>query len=352
MSEAFTEPTIDSSTRYARQIRFQPIGAAGQTRLGSSSAVIVGMGALGCVLAQHLVRAGVGRVRLIDRDFVEWSNLQRQMLYTEEDARLLLPKAEAAAAHLRQINHSVSIEPIVTDVTPDNAELLLSGFDLVLDGSDNFSVRYLINDFCVKHNVPWIYGAAVGASGMTMTVIPQSTPCYRCMFPEPPAGGTTDTCETAGVIAPIIDIIASIQSTEALKWLSGNQDKQHKTLLQVDLWNNGWTPISIARSRRPDCPTCGHNRYSFLEQTGEQTSAALCGRNTIQITPAVASHLTLEELAERLQPVGPIERNPYLLRLRVDDEISIVLFQDGRCLIQGTDDPVKAKTIYSRIMGI
>lgn len=347
------EAPPSSSSRYARQIRFAQVGEGGQQALNASSAAVIGMGALGSVVAQHLVRSGVGYVRIIDRDIIEWSNLQRQMLYTEEDVRSLLPKAQAAASHLRAMNSSVTVEPIVADLTAANADELLGDVQVIIDGSDNFSVRYLINDYSIKHQIPWIYGGAVGASGMTMTILPQETPCYRCLFPEPPSPGMTDTCETAGVISPIIDIIGSIQAAEAIKLLSGNKQALHRTLFQVDLWNHAWLPVSIANAKRSNCPACGQQQYDFLDAALAETAAAsLCGRNSVQITPAGAVSLQLGELAARLEPIGKITLNRFLLRIELNADLTFVLFSDGRALVQGTDQPTKARSIYAEILGI
>ena len=339
--------------RYSRQSRFAPIGADGQRRIGASRAVVVGMGALGSVAAQHLVRSGIGYVRIIDRDILEWSNLQRQVLYTEEDVQRLLPKAQAAAERLRSINGDVTIEPVVADLTPHNAEALLGGVDLILDGSDNFTVRYLINDVSQKLSIPWIYGGVVGASGMTMTFLPGQTPCFYCMFPNTPQAGSVDTCETAGVISPAVDIIASIQAAEAIKYFSGNQDALHGTLFQIDLWQHSWMPLKVGDSPHKGCPVCQQGQYTHLSQESQKSAAAsLCGRNTIQITPALPVSLSLDELGARLSRVGDVERNPFLLRYRRDNVITAVLFPDGRALIQGTDDPIIAKRIYSEIYGV
>ncbi|MEV5030098.1 ThiF family adenylyltransferase [Paenibacillus sp. LPE1-1-1.1] len=343
---------LHRSARYARQSRFAPIGESGQQRLASSRAAVVGMGALGSVIAQHLVRSGVGYVRIIDRDIIEWSNLQRQMLYTEQDVLSLLPKAQAAAVHLREMNSTVTIDPIIADLSASNAEDLLAGVDVIIDGSDNFSVRYLINDYSVMHNIPWIYGGAVGASGMTLTIIPDQTPCYRCLFNEPPPPGTTDTCETAGVISPIIDIVGSIQSAEAIKLLSGNAAALHGTLFQIDLWNHAWLPVAVANAKRSDCPCCGRQLFEFLDERVTDASAAtLCGRNSVQITPGQPAVLNLNELAQRLRSVGPITSNRFLLRIELSAELTFVLFSDGRAIVQGTDELTKARSIYAEILG-
>lgn len=353
-NKAIASPSqaLQSSARYARQARFAPIGENGQQLLSSSRAAVVGMGALGSVIAQHLVRSGVGYVRIIDRDIIEWSNLQRQMLYTEQDVLALLPKAQAAAVHLQEINSSVTIEPVIADLTAANAEDLLADVDVIIDGSDNFSVRYLINDYSVMHNIPWIYGGAVGASGMTLTIIPDKTPCYRCLFNEPPPPGTTDTCETAGVISPIVDIIGSLQAAEAIKLLSGNVNALHGTLFQIDLWNHAWLPVSVSNAKKAECLCCGQRRFEFLdERVTDPSAASLCGRNSVQITPGQPVMLNLTELSQRLKPIGAITVNRFLLRIELTDEITFVLFSDGRAIVQGTDELTKARSIYAEILG-
>lgn len=342
-----------NQNRYARQMRFAPIGESGQVKLGEARAAVVGMGALGCVIAQHLVRSGVGYVRVIDRDVVEWSNLQRQMLYTEQDASDLMPKAAAAAKRLSAMNSSVTISPVMADLTSSNAEELLEGVDLIIDGSDNFTVRYLINDYSVKHGIPWIYGGAVGASGMTMTIIPGLSPCYRCLFPSPPPPGTTDTCETAGVLSPIIDVIASVQSAEALKILAGIPESVHRTLFQVDLWNHSWFPMDLSEARRHDCPACGQNQFDYLDQVSSETLAvALCGRQSVHLTPGLSSTIDLDETADSLSRVGHVEKNTFLLKLQLHEDMTFVLFRDGRAIIQGTEDLTKARSIYAELLGI
>jgi molybdopterin/thiamine biosynthesis adenylyltransferase len=341
-------------SRYSRQTRFRPIGEDGQRQLSEARVAVVGVGALGCVSAQHLVRSGVGYIRLIDRDFVEWSNLQRQLLYMEQDAKDMLPKAEAAARRLTAINSSVTIKPVCADLHGDNAASLLHDVDLIIDGTDNFTVRYLLNDYAVKHGLPWIYGGAVGASGMSMTVLPGETPCYRCVFPEVPAPGTSDTCETAGVISPIVDLIASVQATEALKLLSGNREALHGTLFQADLWNHSWLPLSIRNARRPSCPCCGpQGSFDYLDnEASAPVAAALCGRDSVHLTPGASGAVNLEELANRLASAGEVVLNPYLLRLRmVDEDMTFVLFADGRAIIQGTQNLSKARSIYAELLG-
>lgn len=340
-------------SRYSRQLLFSPIGEAGQRKLMDARVAIVGMGALGTVLSNHMVRAGVGYVRIIDRDFVEESNLQRQMLYEEADARESKPKAMAAKERLSRVNSLVEIDAHVTDLNPANAEELLSGVDLVLDGSDNFSVRFLINDVCVKNSTPWIYGGAVSSRGVVMTVIPGTTPCLRCMFGVQPEQGSAETCDTAGVIGPIIHIVASYQAAEALKLLTGDTERLNKGMLHFDMWYNHQGAVDVSGGRQPDCPCCGQGRYDYLtaELEGESIQS-LCGRNSVQIVPIRPRKLNLEEWETTLSKLGATERNPFLLKFRPTDELTLVLFPDGRAMVQGTDDAVAAKSIYSRYVGM
>ncbi|GAB2723223.1 ThiF family adenylyltransferase [Paenibacillus thermoaerophilus] len=339
--------------RYSRQMLFAPIGEAGQALLLESRVAVVGMGALGAVLANHLVRSGVGYIRLIDRDFVEPSNLQRQMLYDENDAAQSLPKAEAAAAKLRAVNSGVRIEPHVADLNPANAEALLTDVDLILDGTDNFAVRFLINDVAVKHGIPWIYGGAVSSRGVALPIIPGETPCLRCLFGGPPEAGTVETCDTAGVIGPIIHIVASLQAAEALKLLTGANDWLQRKLVTTDLWHNHYAAVDVSRSRQADCPCCGGGRYEYLDSSAAgEWIHSLCGRDSVQIAPVSAKRVPLDEWAARLAPLGPVERNPFLLKFKPDSERTLVLFPDGRVLVQGTDDPVVAKSLYARYIGM
>lgn len=338
-------------TRYSRQILFAPIGEAGQRKLLASRVAVVGMGALGTVLANHMVRAGVGFVRLIDRDFVEPSNLQRQMLYDENDAEQGLPKAAAAAEKLRRINSGVAVEPVIADLTWQNAEKLLSDTDLVLDGTDNFQVRYLVNDVCVKHNIPWVYGGGVSAHGMTVTIRPGVTPCLRCLFESAPAPGTAQTCDTAGVIGPLIHIVASFQAVEAMKILVGDTDALRPTLLNVSIWDHYLTEIHVANSRRPDCPCCGKRQFDYLQPRSEMEPVSLCGRDTVQISPSADMKLDLDTLEHRLSLLGTVERNKFLLRFQTGGQ-RLVVFPDGRVLVQGTNDPALARTLYAKYIGM
>ena len=283
----------DVDARYSRQILFPPIGLEGQRKLGEGRVAIVGMGALGTVLANHMVRAGVGYVRIIDRDFVDNSNLQRQMLYDEDDADATIPKAIAAAKRLQLINSSVVIDPHVSILNPTNAEQLLHDVDVILDGTDNFAVRFLLNDVSIKLGIPWIYGGAVASRGVSLTILPGQTPCLRCLFTQAPASGTTDTCDTAGVIGGIIHVVASFQATEALKLLVGATEQLNLSMQQWDLWFNQNSSIRVSGAKKSDCPACGHKQFDYLDAILESdTIQSLCGRNSVQIHPIIPSHTT------------------------------------------------------------
>lgn len=335
--------------RYLRQILFSPIGESGQARLARSRVAIVGLGALGTALANHMVRSGVGTVRLLDRDFVEESNLQRQMLYDETDAREGLPKAVAAERKLRAVNSAVRMEVHVTDITWKNAGELLTGVDLILDGTDNFDTRYLINDVSIKYRIPWIYGGIVGSRGMTYTIRPGTTPCLRCIFPEAPDPGTAETCDTAGVIGPIVHMITAHQAAEALKLLVGDTETLDRRLHHYDLWPFHHAAIKV--NKNAQCPTCVHHRYDFLDpENKEPRVVSLCGRQTIQITPSRQTALDLERLARKLSPVGEVEQTPFLLRFPVQKH-RLVIFPDGRILVQGTEDPGVARSLVAKYVG-
>ncbi|KAA9027564.1 thiazole biosynthesis adenylyltransferase ThiF [Niallia endozanthoxylica] len=340
----------DNWQRYSRQILFQPIGLEGQKKLSNSKAVIVGMGALGTVIASHLVRSGVGCVRIIDRDLVELSNLQRQTLYDEEDAANSLPKVVAAKRKLNKINFSVAVEAIISDVNLDNAEDLLTGFDIILDGTDNFQTRYLINDVAVKHNIPWVHGAAVSSRGMFSVIIPRKTPCYRCLFPTIPTG-LGETCDTVGVLSPLTDIIGSFQAMEAIKLLVGSNPTSN--LEQIDIWYNSSLQMDLTKGRSPECPTCGNGQYDFLDRSSNQQIGytTLCGRDTVHINPKNRQEINMKEQAERLKKSGKVNGNPYLIRFSPDNEITLIVFKDGRVLVHGTDDIVKAKSYYAKYIG-
>ncbi|WP_245680519.1 ThiF family adenylyltransferase [Bacillus marinisedimentorum] len=336
--------------RYSRQILFQPIGEEGQQKLMKSRAAVVGMGALGTVIANHLVRAGVGFVRIIDRDFVEKSNLQRQTLFDEDDAADRLPKVIAAEKKLARINSTVSVDPVLADLNPDNAEELLKGFDVIVDGTDNFMTRYLINDAAIKFNTPWIYGGAVSSRGMFAVIVPEETPCYRCLFPDLPSG-LGETCDTIGVISPITDIIGSFEAVEALKLLTGARPSPN--LEKFEIWHNSFFQMDISQGRNPDCPACVHHHYEFLDQSesSQENYTALCGRDTVQINPRTKLNVNLEKTARRLDKAGKTETTPFLVRFSPDDRITMIFFKDGRVLVQGVEDVTEAKSYYSRYAG-
>ncbi|WP_064537332.1 ThiF family adenylyltransferase [Mesobacillus campisalis] len=342
--------SVKEMERYSRQILFKPIGEEGQKKLLDSRAAVVGMGALGTVIANHLIRSGVGFVRVIDRDLVELSNLQRQSLYDEEDAAGHLPKVIAAERKLRKINSTVKIDPVIADLNLDNAEELLSGFDVIIDGTDNFSTRYLINDVAVKLGIPWVYGGAVSSRGMFAVIIPGKTPCYRCLFPEVPAG-LGETCDTIGVLSPITDIIGSFEAIEALKLLVGAD--HNPNLEQMDIWYPSSMQMDISGGRNPECPACVHHQFEFLDRSSSRQTvyAVLCGRDTVQINPRQVETFDLENLAKKLKSSGKVMANPFLLRFAPDDKVTMVFFKDGRLLVHGVEDVVEAKNYYARYSG-
>ena len=336
--------------RYVRQMRYPPFGEAGQRHLSQSSVLVCGCGALGSVLADSLVRAGVGLVRIVDRDFVETSNLQRQVLFDEEDVARQLPKAVAAAEKLRKINSQIEIDAIVADVDHTNVEKLADGVDMIVDGTDNFEIRFLLNDYAVSQNVPWVYGGCLGAEGQTMTILPGETPCLRCLMQECPPPGTTPTCDTAGILGPIVNVIASIEAIEALKVLSGNRQTISRNLTVIELWDNHLRQIDVSSLREQvDCPACKGREFPWLTGKHGSHTAVLCGRNAVQLTHTGVT-LSLDNLARQLEGVGQLTRNPFLLRLKVD-QYELTVFPDGRAIIGGTDDVAAAKTVYAKYVG-
>jgi molybdopterin-synthase adenylyltransferase len=335
--------------RYSRQILFSGIREEGQRRLLESRALIVGCGALGSAHAESLARAGVGKLRIADRDFVEASNLQRQTMFTESDATERVPKAVAAQNHIREINSEIEVEAEVTDVNHSNIENLVRDCDVVLDGTDNFATRYLINDACVKHKINWIYGAAVGSYGVTMTILPHQTPCLRCVFEEAPPAASAPTCDTAGVIMPVISVVSAVQVTEALKLLTGQSDNLNKSLMQFDVWRNEWRSINPGPPS-PDCPTCARGVFETLEATSGDFAAVLCGRNAVQISRSQNTSLNFEELAQRLRPTGEVKFNDYLLRFRTG-EFELTVFKDARSIIRGTSEIKTARSLYAKFVG-
>jgi len=335
-----------SDERYSRQVLFPGIGAEGQKKLASSRVVIVGCGATGSAVAALLARSGVGMLRIIDRDYVEPSNLQRQTLFDESDAAESLPKAVAAARRIAAFNSEVSVVPQVADLTPSNAEELLGGTDLILDGTDNFETRYLVNDYAVQHSRPWIYAAAVGSYGVTLNVIPGVTACLSCVFPEPPTG-TVETCETAGILNSAVNLVASIEATEALKFLVGAHNRLRKTLLSFDVWHNDRAEIA-ASMPCAGCRTCSARDFVHLAGLG-RPHITLCGRNSVQIHE---QHRPIDfaELNTRLGPHGTVRFNDFVLKFWREPH-EITLFPDGRAIIKGTTDPGVARSLYARFVG-
>jgi molybdopterin-synthase adenylyltransferase len=332
--------------RYSRQILFAGVGEAGQEALLHSHAVIAGCGALGSFHAAALARAGVGRLTIIDRDYVEASNLHRQWLFEEADAAEGLPKAVAAERRISLVNSLIGARGVVADLTASNVQELLGDADVILDGTDNFETRYLINDFAVSHGIPWIYGAAVGSYGLTMPIIPERTACLRCVYPNPPAGAQP-TCETAGVLNSVVSAVASLQVAEALKMLSGHADLVRARITTIDVWS-GDIRQAAAPERDGDCPTCGLRRFPFLDEM-EYPPVALCGRNAVQIR-GVSRRVDLLELQRRLTPLGDVRANEYALRFVVAP-YELTVFVDGRAIVKGTSDLSLARSLYARYVG-
>ncbi len=338
-------------SRYDRQVRFSPFGIEGQQKLAAGRALVCGCGALGSVIAGTLVRAGVGFVRIVDRDFVELNNLQRQFLFDENDVASTIPKAVAAAEKLSRVNSSIEIEPVVADVTHTNIARLAFDVDVIVDGTDNFATRFLVNDFAVKHGKPWVYGGCIGAEGQSMTIIPHDTACLACLLPEPPPPGSTPTCDTAGILGPIIGVIGSLEANEAIKLLSGHAAAISRSLTVVEMWDNRLRQIDVSKLREEsDCRVCQHGEFHWLNGSRSGGPAVLCGRNAVQIAAPAGTTLSLDELAARLAGIGTVSRNPFLLRLTVDDYL-LTIFPDGRTIVGGTDDVAVARSLHARYVG-
>lgn len=335
-------------SRYSRQIIFEYIGEEGQQKLLDSAVAIIGLGALGTVSANNLARAGVGRIRLIDRDYVELSNLQRQTLYDEDDVKGEKPKAIAAYEHLSKVNSSVFLEPVIADVNSSNIEDLIRDCGLVLDCTDNFEIRLLLNEACDQLQIPWIYCGAVGGSCMTMNIIPGTTPCFLCFIGDADNLEGGQTCSTAGVLNMATNIAASVQSAEAVKILLGSEDVR-KTLFFMDVWNNSVEYLEVQRN--PRCPVCGGHHYSFLGKSAGSYTAAICGRNEIQVVPGKTMHIDFERVAESLKKLGNVSFNSFMLKYG-DGNIGIKLFKDGRAIIENAKDANQAKAIYSEYIGL
>jgi molybdopterin/thiamine biosynthesis adenylyltransferase len=338
--------SLELDERYSRQILFHGIGAEGQKRLASARVAIVGCGATGSAVASLLARSGVGHLRIIDRDYVEPSNLQRQSLFDENDARESLPKPIAAARRIAAFNSQIVAEPQVADLTPENIGSLLAEVDLILDGTDNFETRYLINDFAVQQNLPWIYAAAVGSYGVTLNVVPGQTACLACIFPDSPQG-TFETCETAGILNSAVNLIASIEAGEALKVLVGAQDRLRRSLLSFDVWINERAELQAARPR-PGCRACGERNFQHLEGKG-RPHITLCGRNSVQIHERHRP-VDFSEMNQRLTPHGTVRHNDFVLKFW-RDPYEMTLFPDGRAIIKGTTDTGVARSLYARFVG-
>ena len=336
-------------SRYSRQELFSGIGAAGQARLRAARVVLVGCGALGSALADMMVRAGVGGLTLVDRDFVEESNLQRQALFDEEDARRGLPKAVAAEAKLRRINSDVAVRGLVSDLHAGNATEILKGADAVLDGTDNFETRFLVNDVCVREGIPWVYGACVGSYGLALAVQPRVSPCLRCVLGEMPPPGSGPTCDTAGVVAPIVHVIAGIQAAEALKLLAGRTQDLLPGIATVDLWRGAFEVMDLT-GQSPSCPACTEGRFDYATAAPTGAATILCGRDAIQVRPPAGAQIDLAALAGRLASVGDVAANEYLVRFSTGDA-RMVVFGDGRAIVKGVTDPAQARTLYSKYVG-
>ena len=340
--------------RYSRQVLFQPIGEAGQRRLLGSRATLIGCGAIGSMQADLLVRAGLGFLRICDRDFLEENNLQRQALFDENDVAEQIPKAEAAKRRLASVNSRVRTEAVVAHVDHTNIERLVAGADVILDGTDNLETRFLINDASVKLGIPWVYGAVISSTGLVMPIVPGRTPCLRCVFESAPPPGTTPTCDTAGVIGPVVGVVASLQAAEAMKILTGNLDDVRSELLSVDVWEGRYQPMDVAGAKESgDCRCCKRRDFEYLAGDQASTTTTLCGRDAVQISPqspARGEGAGFEEIAARLAGVTEVTRNRFLTKFAVEG-LEFTVFPDGRTVIKGTSDTEAARAAYARYVG-
>ncbi len=347
-------PIADSLARYSRQVLYDGVGEAGQRRLQASRVVIIGCGALGTVLANTLVRAGVGHVRLCDRDFIELNNLQRQVLFDEGDIAEGWPKAEAAARKLRRINSTVTVEAHVVDVNHHNVARLAEGVDLILDGTDNFEARFLINDLAVKTETPWIYGAVIGATGLCMSIVPHDTPCLRCVFEDAPPPEMNPTCDTAGVLSSAVNIVAGFQAIEAMKILTGQLDQLHRRLMNIDAWTGRVVNLNVQASfEKNDCPCCKRRDFAYLDGRMASTTTTLCGRGAVQVSAPEGVRVDFPAIARKLGSTAEagVRYNKFMLTARVNG-FDLVLFPDGRAIIKGTEDAGVARTLYARFVGV
>ncbi len=339
-------------SRYERQFILKEIGRGGQRQLGRSRVAVVGLGALGSVSANLLARAGVGQLLLIDRDFVEKNNLQRQILFDERDAQENLPKAVAAKKKLGEVNSEIKIECEVEDLNPLTAEALLGRADLVVDGTDNFESRFLMNDFSLKKKIPWIYGGAVRTEGMSYVILPGRGPCLRCLFDEAPGANDIQTCDQAGILASVAHLIAAFQVTEAIKILTGKLESVERKLWKVDLWRRELKALSVSHLEKTPCPGCREGDYVYLERKSVTRAVTLCGRNAVQIDASEGrGKINLERLAGRLAGQTKVEFNPYLLKCRLSS-FEMTVFASGRAIVKGTEDAGQAKSLYAKYVGV
>ncbi|GAB6444341.1 MULTISPECIES: thiazole biosynthesis adenylyltransferase ThiF [Bacillus] len=338
------------NNRYSRQELFSPIGEEGQRKIREKHVLIIGAGALGSANAEMFVRAGVGTVTIVDRDYVDWSNLQRQQLYAESDVEKNLPKAVAAKKRLEEINREVRVEALVQDVTAEELEELVTNVDVMIDATDNFETRFIVNDIAQKYSIPWIYGACVGSYGLSYTILPSKTPCLSCLLQSIPLGGAT--CDTAGIISPAVSLVVSHQVTEALKLLVEDYESLRDGLVSFDVWKNEYSCMNVQKLRKHNCPSCGENViYPYLNKENTSKTAVLCGRNTVQIRPPHKEEMDFERYKKLLDDrVNDLNVNPYLLSFSVEEK-RLVAFKDGRVLVHGTKDISEAKTIYHRYFG-
>jgi len=338
----------DTQKRYSRQTVFEKIGIPGQERLLAARVVVLGIGALGTVIANNLCRAGLGHLRLVDRDYVELSNLQRQVLFDEGDAAAQLPKAQAACKHLARINSQISLEPVVAHVDSSNIEELVKDADVVLDGSDNMELRFLVNEVCHKLKIPWVYGGVLGATGNCMTIVPGGGACFRCLVPKIPPAGSYPTCATTGVLNMASGIIASLESAEAVKIITGSTEV-NRGIFVLDLWNNSAEYLNLVAN--PDCPVCGRGEYEMLGRRAETLVASLCGRDEYQIIPREKARIDLAELGKRLSVSGKVDCGQFMLSFSAG-EIGFSLFSDGRAIIKNVRDEKAARSVYSEYIGL
>ena len=350
------DPTL---ARYNRQMLWAPIGVEGQRKLKQARVFMVGCGALGTVLANTLARAGVGHLTIADRDFIEINNLQRQVLFDETDIAEQLPKAEAAKRKISKINSTVQVDAVVSDINFKNIAQFAQGQDLLLDGTDNFETRFLINDVSAKLNIPWIYGACISAMGLAMVIRPGITPCLRCIFESAPPPGMNPTCDTAGVLGPTVNVVASWQAMEAIKMLTGNMDAVSKTLFSFDLWDNRYQQLNISKAREiADCPVCKHQKYEFLTGDFSSSTISLCGRNAVQVNNPAVGKVDFEQISRSLRTVGNPTFNKFMLKCSIREgqgerarNFDLTVFADGRAIIKGTSDVAVGRAVYAKYVG-